>query len=78
MSAPFRLISDKERIVVRYSSGTHIARYKGKTASCTSDYAAAAKAVAAKVLRHTKHLIKLEVNKDFVQEFRVYTWKAIR
>ena len=46
-------------IIVRPYSGTYIARFRGKTASCTSGPKAAAQAVAGKVMGATSYIIKM-------------------
>ncbi len=44
-------------IAVRDSCGTHIARWRGKTASCTASRESAAHAVAKKVLGHDEFVL---------------------
>jgi hypothetical protein len=45
-------------IFVRYYGGTYIARFQGRTASCTSGRKQAAERVARKVMGEKPHIIK--------------------
>lgn len=46
-------------IFVRYYGGTYIARFRGKTSSCTAGPEQAARAVARKVMGDTTHTIEI-------------------
>ncbi len=57
-------------IFVRYYGSTYIARYEGKTASCTAGQRQAAERVARKVLGEQPHKIKRVGNNE-------YTWQVL-
>ncbi len=57
-------------IFVRYYNGTQIARFRGKTASCTSSSKGAAERVAKKVLGDKPFTLKKLYNNE-------YTWMVL-
>lgn len=54
----------QDLIWVRESGGTYIARFRGKSASCTMGREAAAKAVARKVLGDTPHRVAMHAGSN--------------
>jgi len=56
-------------IFVRDYSGTHIARWKGKTASCTAGRKAAAEAVAKKIIPDRIYFLEMCGNE--------YAWQVL-
>ena len=62
---------DRDVIVVRPWLGTHIARWRGREASCTAGPEAAARRVGEKVIGHDRFVIDRESERDGKHFYRV-------